>query len=77
VSIHIHPYSIACLIIASRQNLEKRRYAALEKWTEALESVHGAVVGKTGGSGRGGGGDPSMGMPSDPFGPLRDVDGRW
>ncbi|KIM88750.1 hypothetical protein PILCRDRAFT_2939 [Piloderma croceum F 1598] len=60
-----------------KQNLEKRRYAALEKWTEALESVHGAIVGKTGGQGRGGGGDPSMAMPSDPFAPLRDMEGRW
>ena len=30
-----------------RQSLEKKRYAALQKWTETLESVHGAVVGKT------------------------------
>jgi COP9 signalosome complex subunit 2 len=30
-----------------RQSLEKKRYAALNKWTEALESVHTAVVGKT------------------------------
>lgn len=29
-----------------RQNLEKKRYAALHKWTETLESVHGAVVAK-------------------------------
>ncbi|EAU92264.2 MYC1 [Coprinopsis cinerea okayama7 len=29
------------------QSLEKKRYAALTKWTEALEGVHGAVVGKT------------------------------
>jgi len=30
-----------------KQSLEKKRYAALNKWTEALEGVHGAVVGKT------------------------------
>jgi len=30
-----------------KQSLEKKRYAALSKWTDALESVHGAVVGKT------------------------------
>ncbi|KAG6878322.1 hypothetical protein C0993_008919 [Termitomyces sp. T159_Od127] len=30
-----------------RQSLEKKRYAALSKWTEALEGVHGAIVGKT------------------------------
>jgi len=30
-----------------KQSLEKKRYAALSKWTEALEAVHGAVVGKT------------------------------
>ena len=27
--------------------LEKRRYTALEKWTEALESVHNAVINKS------------------------------
>jgi len=43
-----------------KQSLEKKRYAALEKWTGALESVHAAVVGKTGG-GRGGP-EGSMGM---------------
>ncbi|TFK41917.1 PCI domain-containing protein [Crucibulum laeve] len=41
-----------------KQSLEKKRYAALSKWTEALESVHSAVVGKTATSGRVG--DPSM-----------------
>lgn len=55
----------------SRQTLEKKRYAALEKWTNALESVHGAVLGKT--SSSRGGIDPAM---SDPFGSLRDFDGR-
>jgi len=30
-----------------KQSLEKKRYAALSKWTEALEAVHGTVVGKT------------------------------
>ncbi|KAG5645339.1 hypothetical protein DXG03_006401 [Asterophora parasitica] len=30
-----------------KQSLEKKRYAALRTWTEALEAVHGAVVGKT------------------------------
>lgn len=34
------------------QSIEKRRYAALDKWTEALESVHAAVVGKNIGVGR-------------------------
>ncbi|KAH7107000.1 PCI-domain-containing protein [Auriculariales sp. MPI-PUGE-AT-0066] len=28
------------------QSLEKRRYAALEQWVDALESVHGTVMGK-------------------------------
>ncbi|RDB28770.1 COP9 signalosome complex subunit 2 [Hypsizygus marmoreus] len=35
-----------------KQSLEKKRYAALSKWTEALEAVHGSVVTKTS-SGRG------------------------
>lgn len=43
-----------------RQSLEKKRYTALKKWTEALESVHGAVVAKTGSGGRGGG-EPGLG----------------
>ncbi|KAF9270799.1 PCI-domain-containing protein [Marasmius fiardii PR-910] len=30
-----------------KQSLEKKRYAALQKWTDALDSVHSAVVGKT------------------------------
>lgn len=40
------------------QALERRRYAALEKWAEALENVHSAVVSKTSGSRNG---DPLMG----------------
>jgi len=39
--------------------LEKKRYAALSKWADALESVHGAVVGKTANVSRGG--DPALG----------------
>ncbi|CAK5264398.1 unnamed protein product [Mycena citricolor] len=35
-----------------KQSLEKKRYAALNKWTEALENVHTAVVGKTAPSSR-------------------------
>lgn len=35
-----------------RQSLEKKRYAALSKWTEALEAIHGTVVGKTASVGR-------------------------
>ncbi|KAF7968928.1 hypothetical protein HWV62_28812 [Athelia sp. TMB] len=59
-----------------KQNLEKRRYAALEKWTEALESVHGAVVAKTGGAGRG----PESTMPGDPLFTamsMREIESRW
>lgn len=37
-----------------RQPLEKKRYTALQRWTEALESVHGAVVNKAPGANRGG-----------------------
>lgn len=40
-----------------KQSLEKKRYAALNKWTEALELVHSAVVGKTATVGRS---DPSV-----------------
>ncbi|KDR85634.1 hypothetical protein GALMADRAFT_218727 [Galerina marginata CBS 339.88] len=52
-----------------KQSLEKKRYAALSKWTEALESVHGAVVGKTATSSRGP--DPGM-LGGEGFG-LREV----
>ncbi|KII94022.1 hypothetical protein PLICRDRAFT_50014 [Plicaturopsis crispa FD-325 SS-3] len=57
-----------------KQSLEKKRYSALEKWTEALEAVHGAVVGKTGLSSR-----PTEGAMSagDSFA-LRDhMESRW
>jgi len=43
-----------------KQNLEKKRYSALQKWADNLEVVHGAVVAKTGSGGRGG--DPTMGI---------------
>ncbi|EIN14388.1 PCI-domain-containing protein [Punctularia strigosozonata HHB-11173 SS5] len=45
-----------------KQSLEKKRYAALEQWTETLEWVHGAVVGKNGTQGRGGEMGMGMGM---------------
>lgn len=47
------------------QHLEKRRYAALERWTEALEGVHSTVVNKVSG-GRAGDGS-MMGMPPEAF----------
>jgi COP9 signalosome complex subunit 2 len=46
------------LELDSKQSLERKRYAALSKWTEALEGVHSAVVGKLTPSGRG---DPTLG----------------
>lgn len=58
------------LELDSKQSLERKRYTALEKWTEALESVHGAIVGKTATSNRG---DPGM-LGGEMFG-LRDD--RW
>ncbi|KAF9029973.1 PCI-domain-containing protein [Hymenopellis radicata] len=30
-----------------KQSLEKKRYTALKQWTETIESVHNAVIGKT------------------------------
>ncbi|EEB87381.1 hypothetical protein MPER_15278, partial [Moniliophthora perniciosa FA553] len=62
------PYSFS-----HRQSLEKKRYAALQKWTEALESAHSTVVGKTSPGSRGG--DPTgMGMAADAFSMRED---RW
>ncbi|KIK70497.1 hypothetical protein GYMLUDRAFT_149392 [Collybiopsis luxurians FD-317 M1] len=52
------------------RNLEKKRYATLQKWTENLEAVHGTVVGKTGSGGRG---ESALQM-SDVY--MRDTD-RW
>ncbi|OBZ68563.1 COP9 signalosome complex subunit 2 [Grifola frondosa] len=57
------------------QSLEKKRYMALEKWSDTLESVHAAVVGKTTGRNA----DPTYGMGSESFSAamgLRD-EGRW
>ncbi|KAH6916655.1 PCI domain-containing protein [Coprinopsis sp. MPI-PUGE-AT-0042] len=51
------------LELDKQQSLEKKRYAALSKWTEALEGVHNAVVGKTAISSRA---DPGS-MMGEPF----------
>ncbi|KAF9075030.1 PCI domain-containing protein [Rhodocollybia butyracea] len=56
-----------------KQSLEKKRYAALQKWTENLELVHEAVVGKTGTGGRGADSTMAMGM-SDVY--MREPE-RW
>jgi len=39
------------LELDSSRTLEKRRYAALERWTEGLENVHASIVGRLGGLG--------------------------
>lgn len=54
----IHVSYLLLIFDSSRQSLEKKRYAALSKWTEALEAVHAAVVSKTATGGRPG--DPTM-----------------
>lgn len=46
--------------------LEKKRYAALERWTETLEGLHSTVAAKTAAGARG---DPMMGMPPERFPP--------
>lgn len=46
--------------------LEKKRYTALERWTEALEGLHSTVAAKTAAGARG---DPMMGMPPERFPP--------
>lgn len=53
-----------------KQSLEKKRYAALSKWTEALEAVHGTVIGKTGSIGRAA--DPGLLGPESLGIPLRE-----
>lgn len=47
------------LELDKQQSLEKRRYAALERWTEALETVHAAVVAKNPSGAKG---DPGLEM---------------
>ncbi|KAI0692976.1 PCI domain-containing protein [Cytidiella melzeri] len=49
-----------------KQALEKKRYSALEKWTEALEGVHAAVINKAPGTARGPGDHP-MSNPMEGF----------
>jgi len=61
------------LVFFPRQSLEKKRYTALKKWTDALESVHLAVVSKTGIAGRV---PPDAAMPPETF-VGRDLEGRW
>ena len=56
-----------------RQSLEKKRYDALDKWTNALESVHNAIVGKAQAGNRGT--DTAFGAGADPFnGPMREME---
>lgn len=47
------------LELDKQQSLEKRRYAALEHWTEALEAVHAGVVAKNPSGAKG---DPGLEM---------------
>jgi len=56
------------LELDKKQNLEKRRYAALEKWTDALENVHSVVIGKA--SGRANADGSLLAVPiAEPFAP--------
>ena len=56
-----------------RQSLEKKRYDALDKWTNALESVHNAIIGKAQVGNRGT--DTTFGVGADPFsGPMREME---
>lgn len=61
------------LELDKKQALEKKRYTALEKWTDALESVHSAVINKAPGASRGG---PEAGMSAEMFSP-RELEPRW
>lgn len=53
------------LELETKQSLEKKRYTALRKWTESLEAVHNAVIGKT--ASRSGGGSDGSNFASDVF----------
>ncbi|KZT08627.1 PCI-domain-containing protein [Laetiporus sulphureus 93-53] len=62
------------LELENKQSLEKKRYAALDKWTTALESVHTSVVAKNQSGNKG----TDFGMGADPFGSsIRELEGRW
>ncbi|KIP11710.1 hypothetical protein PHLGIDRAFT_27735 [Phlebiopsis gigantea 11061_1 CR5-6] len=63
------------LELDKKQALEKRRYAALESWTEALESVHAAVINKAPGTTGRPAVESSVG-PSEIFS-SREIDPRW
>lgn len=65
---YVYPTGGQCLYYENSQSLEKQRYAALNKWTEALESVHAAVVGKNPSGSKS---DPGMemGIPMEAFRP--------
>jgi COP9 signalosome complex subunit 2 len=67
-------YQINNLHTQHRQSLEKKRHTALMKWTDALESVHSAVVFKTGVPSSHGGG-PEV-PPPEVFA-IKELEGRW
>jgi COP9 signalosome complex subunit 2 len=58
-----------------KQVLEKRRYNSLDKWTDVLENVHTAIIGKNPGAARGSQ-DPMLSHGEGPFS-MRDFDPRW
>lgn len=64
------------LELDSKASLERKRYAALDKWTNALESVHNSVVAKNQSGNRGT--DTTYSHAPDPFSsPLREINGQW
>ncbi|EPT03485.1 hypothetical protein FOMPIDRAFT_1028754 [Fomitopsis schrenkii] len=60
------------LELTTKQSLEKKRYDALDQWTNALESVHNAIIGKAQVGNRG---VETFGVTTDPYsGPMREME---
>lgn len=51
-------YWLLINVFHSRQSLEKKRYSALQKWADGLQSIESGILTKTAAGGRPG--DPAM-----------------
>jgi COP9 signalosome complex subunit 2 len=60
-----------------KQSLEKKRYAALERWASVLEGVHGTVAGKLARGGPDMASALGMGLPAPEAFSMREMDVRW
>ena len=61
----------------SSNSLERKRYEALKKWAETLESVHSTVTGKVTAAGGSRASDIPMGMSSEAYQSMTEYHDRW